>query len=336
MNLLSFALACVSGLVPTPYALPVPSLMAAAAEESVSAFWKDRLPAGYSLPELRALDLAKVAASPKTFADLYGLRDTKTVSVGGADIRIEYYVLSKDLLGLIETLPNAIYVVAGKGRRTLVQGEYLKDNFSFHLRTDKPAALLIANAGGGNCVNCEMSLVVSLEPDSFLRFLGQANEDTKGELCMTEDIWETDPGNWFGHADSPYAAIYLAIKDKGIVPDQARNEANLRDQAGALDAKMHSIPRGDSAASDRQFLNLAMTKFLYYRVAGKSAEGLDILKKDLAARAGEGGTLALSPAGARDPQRTPVAQILSTIEASLGKHPPVTLPPTVQAVHLTQ
>jgi hypothetical protein len=296
---------------------------------------------GYTRSQLDTLDLAKIVASAKIFEDLYHLNDQQTVSAEGVEIRVEQFKL-KDvrLEWMCEKIPGVIYVLHGNHKRALIQGNGFQTKLDYRMPPTSPATLLIENPTGGNCVNCMRDLVIDLEKDSFLQCAGQAYLEGNNRFYITEDVWETDLGGWFGHAGATYATIYLKVMNGRLVPDDAANAENCRNEIQRLDEEIRNMPRTTEVSGDLKLLHAALQRVLHYEILGKTQEGLDALKKDLDAHADEGGRLqVVSWLPARN-DKTPVKEILDKVQASLAKIKPVAErlaeKPVAQCVYLSE
>lgn len=290
--------------------------------------------AEHSLAKRADLDLAKIVASRELLEGLYRIGDSKDMTVSGTDIRVEKHVLVDFNDRASESTPEAIYVIESRGKRTFAEGHFaLPDETTCRIRSEEPKVLLIGDRTGGNCRNCDLSIAVSLEERDFLRVLGQAGLDDKGNLYMVENVLEFEMFGWFCHATTPDAVIYLTVEDGKLTPDAAKNKKLCSEQIRRLNEEMCKIPRSADDTDDLPFLGTALAKFLNYRIMGKTQKGLTELEQDLRKHADGDGFIGTFSVGESKKDKSPVSEVLLNLREFLATCAPVTPPIQVQAVY---
>ena len=291
---------------------------------------------GYSVQRLGKLSFEDIKASPELFADLFVLAGTQELIEDDVDICIEVYHVRDLELRWFENFPSAIYVVMGKGRRIMLPRRLPPPDATIDFRVSEkpPRILCLSDSTGGNCWNCSMWPVFSLEQDSFLELVGEVAEVEKRDdggldLYRLEDVWESGL-DWFCHADAPSAKIYYHVEKGALAPDTQRNAAYWKEQVEALDKEIGDLVSKHSRDTDLQaqdlrfgvynpLLRAALLKFLHYRLLGDPKTGWSELHKDLLAACDEQGrvpTLFLK----HKLEMTPVDEIERKVRESLDRN----------------
>ena len=235
----------------------------------------------------------KLRESPNDFAKRYKLTDTEALPFDDREISIEMFRYSSPPGAcLCDTccggLPASAYVLSVDEVETVVPGGYVMEHIEAKIVGMDPRFLLIFNPTGGNCSNCLLNIVISLDRGSSLKYIGQAKWNDEwglSALYRTEDIWEGGLGGLFCHADAPGVRIYCSPQDGVLRPDVGLNMTACTEDIEAANARIASFREGkrtrwEQISHFEVFRDMLM-KFLYYRIMGDLDMAWRELRADL-------------------------------------------------------
>ena len=134
------------------------------------------------------------------------------------------------------------------------------------------------------------------------------DDDGLDDLLTAEDIWEEGLGI-FSHAGAPRTWIFWKTDGNTLVQDAESHRAYYENEIKRIAGEIEKSP----AMAKVEYFSLILSKFLNYRVMGRTEEGWQEFNRDIQRFDNES-----FPSLARDRQ-IPIAEIEKKIRESLGE-----------------
>ncbi|MBI3117514.1 MAG: hypothetical protein HYZ00_02440, partial [Candidatus Hydrogenedentes bacterium] len=179
---------------------------------------------------LLRLKWEQVSKNDELFSRLYELKCVPDVSAIHQDLSVQHFILREGFRYKSAMLLETAFVFEGRGKRLILDSQLPRIGDLKWEKDPAGAFFVIADFSGGNCWIGNPWYIISLETRHFLALLGRVGDVNKKddgtlELSWTESRLETSP--WLGHADSPYAKFYIAVKNTSLIADSRRNRQNF-------------------------------------------------------------------------------------------------------------
>jgi len=206
----------------------------------------------------------------------------------GMQVELALYNLNVGEALYYDNIPKSIVLVKSGGTEVMLPMSAYRpiDSIAYMVPATRKPLLCLEDHTGGNCFNCRILHVISLDEKHFLMPLGFATgvKDLDGdgieELIRYEDVWEGGLG-YLSHADAPTVGIVLAVQEDTLIPDIQGYANYYRAEIARITEEIQAYPRETPTDDNARLLTGILAKFLLYRAAGDTEKGWEELRKDI-------------------------------------------------------
>jgi len=258
----------------------------------------------------------EVVNSPRILDRLYTVQSKETVGPQDNPVEVAWYKLNPGEQTENYDLPEAVVIAKdGRGKRIGIplMSALIAIKCPYSVLKTQTPILSVRYDPGGAAWNSHRHRIVSLSKEHSLEILGDVSfvqdgdGDGSDDLLTAEDIWEEGLGI-FGHAGSPMTWIFWKVDGSTLVQDPESHRTYYENEIKRIAGEIEKSP----TMSKVEYLSLILSKFLNYRVMGRTEEGWQEFNRDIRRYDSE---FISSLAG---DQQIPIAEIEKKMRESLG------------------